>query len=139
MKGEIHMKVMKRLFSISFVFVLILSASIGCFAGEQSFLLRFVDSNQWSYITAATKDRNGTYGEIKVDAIYDADVSLDNNYSKVYAKATTDGTSTLVNRGEWVEVAIPSGYQSAGTEVKLYCMGHTPWLDCYINGLWNVH
>lgn len=134
-------KLKNRVFSLCLVFALALSLTTVCFAAEYNFssYKKSVDSNSWSYIGAATKGSATTDGELKITKIYDADGNESSLFSQVYAKATTDGTSTLVTKGDWYDVPIPSAYQAAGKSVSLYCMGHIPWLDCKISGYWNVH
>ena len=134
-------KIKKRILSLSLVFILALSLSTVCFASEYNFtnLKLSVDSNSWSYIGSATKSSTTTDGELKITKIYDADGNESFMYTQVYAKATSDGISTLVTKGEWCDVPIPSAYQSTGQSVSLYCKGHIPWLDCKISGYWNVH
>ncbi|MDR2044971.1 MAG: hypothetical protein LBQ15_11570 [Clostridium sp.] len=135
------MKVMKHFLSMSLVLALVFVMPSVCFAAEYDFssVKKSVDSNSWSYIGSATKDKAGSVGEIKVTKMYDADGNESSSYSQVYAKATGNGTSKLVTKGSWYEVAIPAASQSQGSSVGLYCQGHTPWLDCKISGYWNVH
>lgn len=131
----------KRLYALVMAFTLMVSMSCVCYAAEYNFsgYKKSVDSNSWTYIGSATKDSTTTYGELKVTKMYDASGNLSSWYSQVYAKATSNGTSTLVTKGSWYTIPIPSSYQAAGKSVSLYCMGHDPSLDCKISGYWNVH
>ena len=125
-----------RVSAICIICLSIIMTSI-CFANELSFNRKFVDSNQYTTIGSATKSANGTYGEIKVQTIYNANL-VDSGYQQVYAKVL-NGSAVLITRGSWYTVPIPSAYQHAGSNVLLKCKGHNPALDCYITGYWNVH
>ena len=62
---------------------------------------------------------------LSVTQIYDSnrEASL---YQKVYAKATSSGTSVSASKGSVTSVAIPDAYQAAGKSVSLYCKGNNP-------------
>lgn len=133
-------KIKNRILSLSLVLILAFSLTTVCFAAGYDFynLKKPVDSNSWSYIGSATKASTTANGELTITKIYDADGNESSMYTQVYAKATADGTSTLVRKGSAYYVPIPSAYQSAGKSVSLYCMGHIPWIDCMISGYWDV-
>lgn len=130
----------KRFLSLALIGTFILTFSSVCYAGEYNFSNKkhSVDSNTWSYVGSAMKDSDTEYAELKITKIYDAN-GLDSNYTYIYAKATVNGTSTLIKKGDWRQVPIPSDYQKKGKGIMLYCMGHDPKLDCQISGYWNVH
>lgn len=119
---------------------LVFAMSSVCFAAEFNFSTqkKDVDSNSYSYIGSAKKDSTTDYAELKLTKIYKANGD-DSSYSYVYAKANSNGTQTLIQKGSWVNVPIPAGAQAAGRTVNLYCKGHNPSLDCKISGFWNVH
>lgn len=119
--------------------VLIIVSSITvAYAAETTFTKRLVDSNSYSYITAATKETTSTTAAVNITDIYKADGSA-SSYTTVYVKATTTGTGSSVVKGSSYDIAIPSGYQAKGSYVSMYSQGNTPWLDCQISGYWNVH
>lgn len=124
-----------------------LDCCYGCFAGKcllcsivrfyVSSDMKFVDSNTWTYVCAEKKDSAGKTASLSVNQIYNSnrEPSL---YQKVYAKATSSGTSVSASKGSVTSVAIPDAYQAAGKYVPLYCKGNNPKFDCYITGTWSV-
>lgn len=133
------MKIVKRrVFSVLIVIVLILSVTSVVFATEHTFERTHVDSNMWTFITSPSKSTFSTTGDLRITNLYTADGS-NSNYRYVYAKATDNGSSVLAQKGYTTEVPIPAGYQSVGSYVRLYLMGHDPRLDCKASGTWSVH
>ncbi len=121
--------------------VLLFSFSIvgTCLAGELSFNKKFVDSNSWTLIGSAVKDSYGSYGEVRILKMYNANQEEDADYKKLKVKAAPNGEQTLAYKGRWCEVSIPLAYQLEGTSIQLFGMGNDSTLDCYITGYWNVH
>lgn len=134
------MKKIKYFLSLGVAVILAMAIGITCFAAESNFSdeKKFVDSNDYTYITSAVKDDVSSTPEVKITAIYDANKN-DSNYKQIYVKGTSLGTGVLVTKGSWVEVPIPSGSSIKGNNILLYGKGHNPSLDCYVSGYWNVH
>lgn len=120
------------------VLAMILSMATVAFAAEFPFSKEYVDSNQWTYIDSENKDTTSEYASLYISDLLKADGSA-SGYSKIYAKATYSGTSTIATKGYTVSVAIPSKSQAAGSSVALYLMGHDPSLDCKASGTWDVN
>lgn len=129
---------MKRILSILSVFLLIAAMITIVSATEVSFAKRYVDSNEWRYVTTAKKETETTTASILITAIYKADGSP-SNYWRLYAKATNGGPSRYIEKNVWYSISIPDTYQKAGKYVSLYLMGHDPSLDCQVSGYWVVH
>lgn len=133
--------VRKRILTLCLAVVMVVSLASVCFAASVDFTssskMKFVDSNTWTYVCAATKDSAGKTASLSVNQIYDSnrEASL---YQKVYAKATSSGTSVSASKGSVTSVAIPDAYQAAGKSVSLYCKGNNPKFDCYITGTWSI-
>lgn len=129
---------MKRLISIVSAFLMIAAMITIISATEVTFTKRYVDSNEWTFVTTAKKETTTTTASIKVTAIYKADGS-DSDYWRLYAKASSGGTSTMITSGSWCDVQLPKTYQGAGKFVPLFLMGHDPSKDCQVSGYWVVH
>ncbi len=134
------MKKIKYFVSLGLATVSAMAMSITCFAAESNFSdqKKFVDSNSYTFITSAKNDDINTTPEVKITAIYDADKN-DSDYKQIYVQATSIGTETLVTKGSWIEVPIPTDKNVKGNTISLYGKGHNPKYDCYVSGLWNVH
>lgn len=130
----------RKLSLLLLVFTLVIGSSAACFATECCFtnVMRFVDSNEWTYIVGANKVTESDTASVKITNIYDANRNT-SSYTTVKAKATVYGTSVQVKKGKYYEVPIPDSFQAAGKFVGLYCKGNNPSLDCYVKGYWEVH
>ncbi len=129
---------MKRILSILSVFLLIAAMITIVSATEVSFTKRYVDSNEWTFVTTAKKQTTTTTASIYVTAIYKKDGS-DSDYWRLYARASSTGSSKLITSGSWCDLTIPTAYRDAGKFVPLELMGHDPSLDCQVSGYWVVH
>ena len=134
------MKKIRCFVSSGMAAVIVIAMSITCIAAESNFSneKKFVDSNTYTSITYAVRDDVNSTPEVKITAIYDAD-KQDSNYKQIYVKASSFGTETLVTKGKWMDVPIPSIVNIKGNNIYLYGKGHNPSLDCYVSGYWNVH
>lgn len=78
----------KRILTLCLAVVMVVSLASVCFAASVDFTssskMKFVDSNTWTYVCAATKDSAGKTASLSVNQIYDSnrEASL---YQKVYA------------------------------------------------------
>lgn len=117
---------------------LIASMATMVFATEAPFSSKRVDSNEWTYVTGGKKETTTSSADLKITALYKADGSA-SDYWRIYAKATSSGTKTYVEKGSYYTIPIPSSFQAAGSNVSLYLMGHSPSLDCKASGNWVVH
>ena len=131
-------KSIRLVFTCLCLVVLIASMATMVFATEVTFSSKLVDSNDWTYITSGKKETKTSTADLKITALYKDDGSA-SNYWRIYAKATSSGTKTYVEKGSYYALAIPSSYQAAGCYVSLYLMGHTPSLDCKASGSWVIH
>ena len=128
----------RSLFTCLCLAVLIASMATMVFAASSSFSSKFVDSNQWTSITNCRKQTTTSTADLKITALYKADGST-SDYWRIYAKASSIGSKTYVEKGTYYPINIPDDYRAAGSYVTLYLMGHSPSLDCRASGEWVVH
>ena len=128
----------RSLFTCLCLVVLIASMATMVFAASSSFNSAFVDSNQWTYVTTCKKETTSSTADLKITALYKADGST-SDYWRIYAKASSSGKKTYVEKGSYYTIDIPDSYQNAGKYVPLYLLGHSPSLDCKASGQWVVH
>ncbi len=129
---------MKRLISIVSAFLMIAAMITIISATEVTFTKKYVDSNQFTYVTQAVKQTNSDTAAVKITNMYKEDGS-DSNYWRFYVRPTLTGGQYLIQKDKWYDLRIPATMQNAGTTVQLYAMGHDPSLDCRVSGYWNVH
>ena len=124
----------RRKISCILLAVFILTACLPVSAREVTFSKKFVDSNQWTYVTSATSES----WDVKEGAVYIGDMFASDGsyagYQNVWVKSD-DNPQVLAVRRAWVNVPFRVGMYNK----KLYAMGHNPAIDCLITGYWNVH
>lgn len=118
--------------------VLMASMAVSVLGTELVFTKAFVDSNQYTLVTGGYKETRSKTAEIYITEIYKADGS-DSTYSRVYVRATGNGSKILVYKGEHTDITLPSDYWEANRYVALYMMGRDPSLDCRVSGYWIIH
>ena len=128
----------KVVVSFLLVAMLLMTMVTSAYAGTSSFLKKYVDSNTWSYITATANSSGSSTGTILISNLYKADGS-NSNYTTVFAKPTSEGTSIGASKGRDCNLDIPAAYRAKNTSVALYAMGNWPWLDCQMSGHWTVN
>lgn len=118
--------------------VLMASMAVSVLGTEVTFSKKYVDSNTYTGIAAATKETTTSTACVYISAIYKADGSA-STYSRLYAMATYVGESKVIRSGRSTDIPIPADYQGAGNYIVLYLMGYDPSLDCRVSGSWSVH
>ncbi len=109
-----------------------------CAKATEVYFYQYVDSNVWTYTTTATKQFDSATAQVYVIDLLKADGSS-SNYSLIKAKATANRAASIIPKGSYRLIPIPTAYQSSGSHVSLYLMGANPALDCIATGLWDVH
>lgn len=132
------MKKSKKLGSGFLVALVLICCFSTASAAEETFLKADVDSNSFSYITAAKKDTVTSYATVMISNIYDAE-GEPSNYKKVYVRAMYNGEEISVTKGTSKDIPIASSFQSVGNYINMYAKGNDPRLDCQITGTWNAH
>lgn len=131
-------KKVRRVLSLAMAAFLIASMAIVILGAEVSFNRKYVDSNTWTYTATDRKETKTDDAELKITQLLKADGSS-SDYWRIYAKATSSGAKTYVEKGSYWDIPIPEDYREAGKSVSLYLMGHLPSLDCRASGHWVVH
>lgn len=129
-------KCIRTVFTCLCLVALIVSMATVVFATEATFSSKYIDSNEWTYVTSGKKATRTSTADLKITALYEADGST-SDYWRIYAKATSVGTKTYVEKGSYYAISIPSSYQAG--YVSLYLMGPLPSLDCRGRGNWVIH
>lgn len=128
----------KSILSIGLTAMVLASCTFVGSAAEATFSKKFVDSNQFTYVAAATKATKSSTADVKITEMYKSDGSS-SSYQYLYVRASSDGSQKRVKKGQYYEVNLPSSLQERGAWVSLYAKGNNPSLDCKVSGYWVVH
>ena len=118
--------------------VLMASMAVSVLCAGAVFSNRFVYGGSFGYVASGTKELETSTAAVYISQIYKADGSS-SDYWRLYAKATSGGTSTKITKGKSCDIEIPGMYQKAGSYVALYLKGHDSNLNCIVDGSWTVH
>lgn len=132
-------KSVKSALSIFLVVLIMASAVVVANAANTAmFTKAFVDSNQYTYVTSATKVYNTTYADVTVSQIFKDDGS-NSAYSYVWCTSSKYLEGRRVTKTVPMSLPVPEAAQTAGSTVILYAKGNNPSLDCRISGSWTVY
>lgn len=126
---------------VLFAAALMVVTSATAFAAQSTVSKKFIDSNSWSYITAAKKDAKGSIATVLISQMYDSNKNVA-DYKKLKIQIGSNGaaaSSTTVTKGTSTDITLNSGYTAAGTSLSFYGMGNDPALDCYIDGSFSAN
>ena len=117
-----------------------------CMAKSVSYSSKFVDSNEYTFITSATKETTSDVATVNVSTMYKSSNGkkgeVATNYKYLYVQLGSSGgqaASQKVTKGKSKDFNLVTKYKAKGTTLSMYAMGNDPELDCYIDGNFNVY
>jgi hypothetical protein len=97
---------------------------------------KFIDSNEWTYITSETKEKDTDYAAVKITEIYKSSGAA-SNYEKVkiqLGRKGEQGYSKTAEKGKLCKLKLTNKYKKEGRTISFYGQGNNPKLDCIIDG-----
>ena len=109
-----------------------------------AFSKKYVDSNQETYVTTATRQDQGEAARVIIDSIYQADGSQ-SSYKRIKGNIRYKNSSgqwknllstyTTIKKGEEkVFIITNAAAKKSGATYHFYAKGNDPALDCRISG-----
>ncbi len=130
-------KFMSKIASVALVGIMISTTTV--FAAQSAFNSKFVDSNEWTYVTDCVKATDYSEVYVRITNIYKGDGSS-SDYKKIVAQfkhgvdICTTSNSYVANKGTDCVAQLKQVYRAKGKLITFVAMGNDPALDCRIDG-----